>query len=467
MRPILCQNNLDQRDEQNYPQRRCKRLPQPSVWIFLVALTLCCWPCGCALTRDRGCDQSATTYWPDFIKPAADKIVVFFSREVNYSGNGRPHILKVDQHKIGALSADNYFRLELWPGRYLFSIVLPAETFFGQTSPPMVISVEAEFSPAQCGRMFAYRYTDGRGTSGFTREKVEGLPAYLSNRILSGSLRARDTAQVTALFNARYDGPAFNARPHGVGTLAFADGTLYRGRFEHGLPTDTARFFFQDGTIFLGNFYRGRPRNSGILMTPCGRILFAGRFIDEKPHGLGLRTGKDGPEFCFFSHGRDTTPSYLQLAKEVLDVQDQKRIDSFSSPVTETSDLQADLEGEISRAVISPLDPGAANFENQADPAFPLPATGPIAMATTGQPPQPSASERQKLIDELHKSRRERELVEIMELKEDHLAQVEAQRRWCAEEFSLGHRLCICAPFKPDFFQWQECDESFEGRHPD
>ena len=465
MWPIPYRNILNQGDGRNCPHKCFKSLLPLLARVLFVALML--WLCGCALTRDRICDQSTMAYWPDFIKPTADKIVVFFSREVNYSGNGRPHILKIDQHKIGELSAENFFRIELWPGRYLFSIVLPAETFFGQSSPPMVISVKAEFSPAQCSRMFAYRYTDGRGTSGFTHEKVEGLPAYLSNRILAGSLEARDTAQVTTLFNARYDGPALDARPHGVGTLAFTDGALYRGWFEHGLPTDTARFFFQDGTIFLGNFYRGRPRNAGILMTPCGQILFTGRFIDEKPHGLGLRTGKDGPEFCFFSHGRDATPSYPQLAKEVLDAQDQKRIDSFSLPASEASDPQVDLAGEISRAVMSPLDPGAADLEDPAAPPFPPAATGPIAMATTGQPPQHSPSERLKLIDELRKSRRERELVKIMELKEDHLAQVEARRRWCAEEFSLGHRLCICAPFMPDFFQWPECDESFEGRHPD
>jgi hypothetical protein len=442
-------------------------LRQRSAWIFLAALALSYWPVGCAMTRDPGCDQSTLPCWPDFIKPAADKIVVFFWREANYSGGGRPHLLKVDQHEIGELTGGNYFRLELWPGRYLFSVVLPEEVFFGQTNPPMVISELADFGSGQCGRMFAYRYTDGLGTRGFTRENVESPQEHLSGRILAGALTANDTAQVTTLFNARFEGPAIDAHPHGVGTLAFADGSTYRGLFEHGRPTDAARFFFQDGTIFMGKFYRGRPKSSGVLMTPCGQILFAGRFVDEKPHGLGLRTGKLGPEFCVFAHGRDETPSYLQLAQGILDVQDQARIDAFSLRVAEASARNAGSEDELPHQNTTAQDSEFEDFENQTDPPIPPSTVDQPEAAASEQQTQYSASERLKLIEQLQQSRRERELVKIMELKEDHLAQVEAERHWCAEEFALGRKLCICAPFSPDFFKWTECAESFKGRHPD
>jgi hypothetical protein len=251
--------------------------------------------------------------------PTADTVTLLFFRQANYSGGGRIHILRLDDHDIGELTADNYFRLEVWPGQYRLAVFLPAETFFGQTQPAMSIGDNVCFDAEDAGAVYVYQYTDGMGHRGFTRRRLPGPPDFLSGRSLGAHLTARDTAQVPMYFSARYDGPAVHGRPHGRGTLTWPDGASYNGVFEHGIATGKAKFHFPDGRVFMGIYTRGRPQGPGVLMTPEGRILFAGRFIDEKPHGVGLRTGKKGPEFCIFDHGRDATESFRELAGEILD----------------------------------------------------------------------------------------------------------------------------------------------------
>jgi hypothetical protein len=58
------------------------------------------------------------------LRPAP--LVLFFFRESSYKGLGRIHELKIDDEPIGPLTSDNYFRIELWPGDYQFSVHLPS-----------------------------------------------------------------------------------------------------------------------------------------------------------------------------------------------------------------------------------------------------------------------------------------------------------------------------------------------------
>jgi hypothetical protein len=266
--------------------------------IFIAAWLFLYW--GCAANPDAfRKDAPQDTITPEYPIAAADTVTILFFRQSNYMGGGRIHILRLDDHDIGELTGDNYYRLELWPGEYRFTV----------------------FRPGDAGAVFAYQYTDGMGNRGFKRRRLTASPDFLSGRSLGAHLAARDTAQVTSYLNARYDGPAIHRRPHGRGTLTWPDGAVYRGVFEHGTATGKAEFRFPDGRIFMGAYARGRPQSPGVLMDPDGRILFAGRFVDEKPHGVGLRTGKEGPEFCIYDHGRDATESFQQLAGEILDKQ--------------------------------------------------------------------------------------------------------------------------------------------------
>jgi hypothetical protein len=255
---------------------------------------------------------------------SSEKIIVYFFRAANFSGGGRIHFLKIDDRIIGELTHDNYYFIELWPGEYHASVFLPAENFLGKTLPSMSIGKSLNFSPGDRGRIFLCQYTDGEGTRGFHLTRANPIPEMVSGRWEARKVTARDSAQVSELFNARYDGPALNRMPHGEGTLTWPDGCVYHGRLEHGVPTNAARFIYSDGRIFFGLLHKGRPARWGVLQDPDGRILFAGPFSDEKPDGVGLRTGDQSPEFCVYSRGSDTTKSFHRLAEEALDAEDEK-----------------------------------------------------------------------------------------------------------------------------------------------
>ena len=418
---------------------------------------------GCAMWPGNHLQSESAECQASFLRPEADRIEVYFFRQASYSGLGRIHVLKLDGRRVGELTADNYYKLTLWPGQYFFTVFLPEEDFLGQTSPPMTIGEQVTFLPADCGSIFTYQYTDGLGTGGFKLSRAKTRPGLLSDRTLAGDLGVRDTAQVTEYFGTRYDGPAAYKRPHGLGTLTFSDGSQYRGIFEHGRATNRARFYFSNGTVFMGVFHRGRPQSPGILMTPCGNILFAGRFIDEQPHGVGLRNGKEFPEFCVYDHGRDVTKSFRRLAREILDVEDQARIDAFTLQSSSDS-LPSDQPNSAPGPAMTDEDPGPGDLKIE---SVESPQTGSLHHLQIQTPDNQADAiqARRQLIEELRRTRFERELAKVMELKEDHRARVEEERSWCQEEFALGRRLCQCAAFAADLDDWEECTEPFESEH--
>jgi hypothetical protein len=318
---------------------------------ILLIVAMLCLQSGCAATQARdGVDSIQAGIPPANGSPNTDTVTIFFFRQPNYMGGGRIHMLRLDGHAIGELTGDNYYRLELWPGEYQFTVFLPSEIFFGQTNPPMSISDRVFLEPGDAGAAFTYQFTDGMGDRGFQRRRVTVRPTALAGRSMAARLTARDTAQVTSWLNARYDGPAIHGRPHGRGTLTWPDGGVYKGIFEHGCPTGKARFYFPNGQVFMGVFAKGRPESPGILMAPDGHILFAGRFVDEKPNGVGLRTGTTGPEFCIFDHGRDTTKSFRQLAAETMDPSvDTPRIIRWLRELAKAKELKKDHQAAIQR----------------------------------------------------------------------------------------------------------------------
>jgi len=386
-------------------------------------------------------------------KPEPGTLTILFYRKVTYAGGGRIHILKLDNHEIGEMTSDNYYRLEIWPGEYQITVYQPPENFLGQNNPSISISDWVRFGPTDVGGIFAYQFTDGMGRRGFKRWRLAEPLALLFNRSLAGSLSARDTAQVLTFLNARYDGPALNRLPHGVGTLTWPDGQVYQGVFEHGVPTNRARFFFTNGHIFRGLFSKGRPESPGVLMAPDGRILFAGQFIDEKPHGVGLRDGLESPEFCVYNHGQDTTKSFGQLAKEMTDEDDQAQIEAFPRRI---GHLSAQIEAAHER--LFRLKTSQTIHQDKTDEQVVQLDQNILTMERARASMERTAeSDLRHFTETLRTTRWERETNKFAELRKDHRAKIESERIWCEEEFALGRNLCGCAPLATDFKNWQEC----------
>lgn len=411
---------------------------------------------GCAGLQNHNGKQAAVEKTSQWSEPAADKIVVFFFRHSNFSGGGRIHLLKIDGHVVGEITGRNCYRIELWPGTYQFTIHLPAEEFFGQKNPPRSISTLVHFGPSDAGSAFGLQYSDGMGGRSFTRHLWNRMPAFMSDRLLSGSLSARDTAQVRTFMDARYDGPALNGQPHGKGALTWPDGSVYRGTFEYGRPTNTARFFFPDGKTYMGQFHKGRPGTPGVLSASNGDIIFAGDFVDEKPDGIGLRIRDKRPEFCQYDQGRDITQSFRNLAREALNIEDEKQIEAFSR--------RSNRLGEQIQAAKARFKDSDVQSSLSADQAAELENRIQTLEFDRSRLERTAASDLRKFVESLRASRWERELIKVMQLKNDHQARVDEERTWCREEFALNRRPCRCAPLADNFSIWDTCEDQIEKR---
>jgi hypothetical protein len=382
-----------------------------------------------------------------------DPLVVFFFRVSSYKGLGRIHELKIDDKPIGTLTADNYFRIELWPGAYHFSVHLPAEDFFGSHSPPENKIMRLVFGEGRDPGIFVFKYVDGEGI--YRVEPVDdALVARIEHtRMLSANLSARDTAQVKFLHDARYDGPAAYGKAHGYGTLTWDDGSILRGRFEHGKATEEGEFFTTDGQIYMGPKSKGRPIGPGVWMTSERRILYAGPFKDELPHGTGARNGSETPEFCEYENGKDITRTIREMAEAAVDeedkiIEEEKTGDIHLKAANSPEEITANpgpKENPAVEAEEMPHPPAG----NQQAPASSMPDQD-VPENTDKPDGRPEVKE-----PEATHARRVSEKYKTIKLRIE--KQLEEKQLWCREEFALGRQLCKCAPFAIDFEGWGGC----------
>ena len=408
---------------------------------------------GCQAGPDRGPHTTHRGSSPTGDLRHAETVVVYFYREASYKGLGRIHELKVDSKTIGPLTSDNYYRMELWPGDYQFTVHRPAENFFGAHSPPENTGMRLSFVRNDGTGIFVYKYVDGSGIHRIEPVDNAMIARIEHARMASGTLSARDTAQVKFLHDARYDGPAKFGKAHGKGTLTWDDGSILHARFEYGEATADGEFFSTTGKIYLGQKRKGRPVGPGVWLDSQRRILYAGNFKDELPHGVGMRSGEEIPEFCVYDNGEDITKTLWQLAQQAVEEEDREIREE------NTVGLEANTEKAIEEpAADSKGAPQQADQEEEA-----LMSLVDISFDTSAETPDPGQGsaitgvKRRRSDSEAKPTRDERISAKYTMIKQSLAQQIEEKRLWCLEEFDLGRRLCECAPFAPNFEHWNGC----------
>eukprot|EP00796_Vickermania_ingenoplastis_P012996 gene12996-8842_t len=85
-------------------------------------------------------------------------------------------------------------------------------------------------------------------------------------------------------------------KPHGRGTMTYADGSQYEGRFNNGEPTGDGIMLYSDGSEYRGGFTKGKAHGEG-SMTYSDGACYNGRFHEGKPNGKGIMKYSDGAKY--------------------------------------------------------------------------------------------------------------------------------------------------------------------------
>lgn len=133
-----------------------------------------------------------------------------------------------------------------------------------------------------------------------------------------------------------YEGTFFNDNRTGEGILRWSNGDTYEGTFVKGAISGLGRFHWEesgasyegfflngrkegrgefrtaDGRRYLGSFHNDEQNGSGTLYWP-DQSIFRGEFRDNKQHGVGIYTDRDGlSEFQLWDQGSLLTAEELR-----------------------------------------------------------------------------------------------------------------------------------------------------------
>ncbi|XP_035377796.1 alsin isoform X4 [Electrophorus electricus] len=117
----------------------------------------------------------------------------------------------------------------------------------------------------------------------------------------SGSQRAEPPVSRTATYTftkegrlkeATYNGRWLSGKPHGKGTLKWADGRVYCGTFKHGLEDGFGDYMMPNKTLnkfdrYKGHWKEGKMHGFGTYWYATGEV-YEGSFQDHQRHGHGM-----------------------------------------------------------------------------------------------------------------------------------------------------------------------------------
>jgi hypothetical protein len=103
------------------------------------------------------------------------------------------------------------------------------------------------------------------------------------------------------LDEGNYTGDLKDGKPHGQGTITYANGNKYAGEWRNGLRNGQGTCIWPGGTKYVGEFRDGHENGQGTRTWPSGR-KYVGEFQDGYPHGWGTETS---PYLTYVGEWRD------------------------------------------------------------------------------------------------------------------------------------------------------------------
>ena len=144
----------------------------------------------------------------------------------------------------------------------------------------------------------------------FENGKLNGQgTSYINGQSCTGEFKDDNpwNAEGTQLYTAHkdykgyYAGTWKNGQPNGKGKFWNANVTV-EGTFENGL-TGWVTWDFKDGGRYIGGIKNGEFCGAGKLMDPDGKLVYAGEYKNDMPHGQGTMYCKNGSWTGEFKEG--------------------------------------------------------------------------------------------------------------------------------------------------------------------
>jgi hypothetical protein len=139
---------------------------------------------------------------------------------------------------------------------------------------------------------------------------------------------------------------------NGKGTIAYANGNRYEGKFKNGYPNGYGIVIYQNGNKYTGNFRKGVPVGKGTMDYANGD-KYMGRFKNGLPEGRGTAILANGQRIVGkFKNGQpvyNNTPSHSQIREQVEVVREQAEEPLATEQVDINAQEQTEAEKELDR----------------------------------------------------------------------------------------------------------------------
>ena len=183
-----------------------------------------------------------------------------------------------------------------------------------------------------------------RRKAGFSPLQPRGLSPKQSNKLPSlvpidnsglkrSKISNRDLQEKLLQDGSVYRGELVEGKPHGFGTVQYADQDAkqrvkFAGEFEHGIRKGSGCLTWKDGAQYAGDWYGDKPCGFGVENYPDGSS-YVGQYEEDMRHGFGTYTFPSGAKYegCWLGgkrHGKGVENSKKGTFVSVFE--DNKRI---------------------------------------------------------------------------------------------------------------------------------------------
>ena len=142
-------------------------------------------------------------------------------------------------------------------------------------------------------------YSDGRMRKGVWSENI-----YQGSSVSDITVKTGGPQPPTSKVNEKLEGCQSGNCKNGRGIYLYADGNIYEGDFENGLPNGTGKISYANGDVYEGEIEKGSLHGKGMMISANGNkvqgIWESGKFIKSIGSEIVINQVTDNTPYSFY-----------------------------------------------------------------------------------------------------------------------------------------------------------------------